>query len=534
MIWRGATLFVWCWALGCSLGAAGRSSPPNVVFIVMDDMRPELGCYGRDHVVSPNIDRLADRGMVFQRAYCQQSICNASRASVMTGLRPDSTGVWDLHTHFREKVPDVVTLPQHFKNHGYYTQAIGKIYHPAFPGKAIGSDLGDPPSWSEPIWMGGPRYYYSPLGEKLTRGVYAKKTGKTGPELEEWKTDFLRSLATEAPDVPDNVLYDGQVGDRSVAALEKFAAADHAQPFFLAVGFLKPHLPFIAPKRYWDLYDPRELDLTPLRTPPSGVPIPAVDVVLDELRDSYPWDVRVDPVTGQPVSEDAVYDMPAEGELLPEQERRLLHGYYACVSFVDAQVGRITAALEDLGLADDTIVVVWGDHGYHLGELSLWSKFTNFELGTRSPLVIHDPRVTAPTHTTDALVEFIDIYPGLCELAGLPLPPHLEGESLAPLVRDPRAGGKSAAYSQYPRRDLMGYSVKTDRFRYTEWREESGAGAVVGVELYDHTIDPDETVNRASEVSHASHRESMATVLARQWPRTPFPETRRNSTPVAP
>ena len=175
--------------------SAAASKRPNVVFIVMDDMRPELGCYGRDHVVSPNIDRLAERGMLFKRAYCQESICNASRASVMTGLRPDSTGVYDLVTHFREKVPNVVTLPQHFKQHGYYTQAIGKIYHPAFPGKAIGSDLGDPPSWSEPIWMGGPRYYYSPLGEKLTRGVYGEKTGKTGANLEDWKNDFLRSLA---------------------------------------------------------------------------------------------------------------------------------------------------------------------------------------------------------------------------------------------------------------------------------------------------------------------------------------------------
>ena len=184
-------------------GLLATAERPNVVFIVMDDMRPELGCYGREQVISPNIDRLGDQGMVFKRAYCQQSICNASRASVMTGLRPDSTGVWDLHTHFREKVPDVVTLPQHFKQNGYHTQAIGKIYHPAFPGKAIGSDLGDAPSWSVPAWLGGPRYYYSPLGQRLTRGVYEKKTGTSGAATDEWKDDFLRSLATEAPDVPD-------------------------------------------------------------------------------------------------------------------------------------------------------------------------------------------------------------------------------------------------------------------------------------------------------------------------------------------
>ena len=303
-----------------------------------------------------------------------------------------------------------------------------------------------------------------------------------------------------------------------MTALRGFATDDDDSPFFLAVGFLKPHLPFIAPKRYWDLYDPTTLEITKLRNPPTGAPVPATNVVLDELRDSYPWDVRVDPQTGQPVSDDAVYDMPAAGELLPEQERRLLHGYYACVSFVDAQVGKITAALTELGLADDTIVVVWGDHGYHLGELSLWSKFTNFELGTRSPLVIHDPRIETTVHDTDALVEFIDIYPGLCELAGLPPPSHLQGESFAPLLRAPDHPGKTAAYSQYPRRDLMGYSVKTDRFRYTEWREDAGAGAVVGAELYDHAADPDETVNRVEMPAYATHQHSLAGLLAQQWP----------------
>lgn len=503
-----------------AFAAAKSSDRPNVVFIAMDDMRPELGCYGRDHVVSPNIDRLAGKGMVFQRAYCQQSVCNPSRASVMTGLRPDSTGVYDLVTHFREKVPDVVTLPQHFKNNGYHTQAIGKIYHPAFPGKAIGSDLGDAPSWSVPAWLGGPRYYYSPLGQKLTRGVYEKKTGKSGAAADDWKDDFLRSLATEAPDVSDNTLYDGQVADRSIAALQGFAADANAAPFFLAVGFLKPHLPFIAPKRYWDLYDPAKLEITSLRHPPKNVPAPAIDVVLDELRDSYPWDVRVDPKTGQPVSGDAVYDMPGKGDLLPEQERRLLHGYYACVSFVDAQVGKITAELDRLGLAENTIVVVWGDHGYHLGELSMWSKFTNFEIGTRSPLVVYDPRIDPPRHATDAIVEFIDIYPGLSELAGLPLPGHLEGTSFAPLMHNPELPGRAAAYSQYPRRDLMGYSVKTDRFRYTEWRQEMGHGATVGIELYDHARDPDETVNRAHETDYTAWHDEMAGLLARQWPQT--------------
>jgi arylsulfatase A-like enzyme len=516
-------------AASAAVPAHGRpEQPPNVLFIVMDDMRPELGCYGRDHVVSPHIDRLGSQGMVFRRAYTQLSLCNPSRASVMTGLRPDSTGVHDLLTHFRTKVPDVVTLPQHFRVNGYHTLAFGKIYHPAFHGKAIGSDLGDPDSWSEPIWMGEPRYYYSPLGEKLTREVYAKKTGKTGAELEEWKTDFLRSLATEAPDVPDEALYDGQVTERSIEALRRLAPRARGddgvrQPFFLAAGFLKPHLPFIAPKRYWDLYDPTKLELTHLRRPPVDVPAPAIDVVLDELRQSYPWDVRVDPATGQPVSEFAVYDMPSKGELLPEQERRLLHGYYACVSFVDAQVGKMVAALEELDLAKDTIVVVWGDHGFHLGELSLWSKFTNFEVGTLSPLIVYDPRVRPSQNETDALVELVDIYPGLVELAGLPVPSHLEGTSFAPLLADPGRRWKEAAFSQYPRRDLMGYSVRTDRYRYTEWRQDAGRGEVVGVELYDHAVDPDESVNRAGGPDYRVTRERLANVLRDGWRALPPP-----------
>ena len=305
--------------------------------------------------------------------------------------------------------------------------------------------------------------------------------------------------------------------------MRKFAANEDGSPFFLAVGFLKPHLPFIAPKRYWDLYDPTTLEITKLRNPPVGVPTPAIDVVLDELRDSYPWDVRVDAATGQPVSDDAVYEMPAKGELLPEQERRLLHGYYACVSFVDAQVGKITSELEKLGLAENTIVVVWGDHGYHLGELSLWSKFTNFELGTRSPLVVYDPRVRSPRHRTDALVEFVDIYPGLCDLAGLPQPADLEGTSFAPLLENPDRRWKEAAFSQYPRRDLMGYTVRTDRYRYTEWRQEEGRGATVGTELYDHAVDPDETMNRAQDPAYQAARAAMTLVLKQGWRAIPQP-----------
>lgn len=509
-------------SIGCvifSVLAIGKAAPdrPNVLFIVMDDMRPELGSYGEDHVVSPNIDRLAGEGMVYDRAYCQLSLCNPSRASVMTGLRPDSTGVYDLTTHFREKVPDVVTLPQQFKNHGYVTQAFGKIYHPAFPGHAIGSDLGDPASWSVPIWMGGPRYYYSPLGEKLTREVYRKKTGKSGGALEGWKEGFLRSLATEAPDVEDNVLYDGELTDRSIAALRRLADGQRGvggAPFFLAVGYLKPHLPFIAPKRYWDLYDPKEIELKGYREVPKGAPKIAVDVALDELRESYPWDVRVDPDTGRPVSEWATYDMPREGEIAPEQERRLLTGYYACVSFVDAQIGRLLDELDRLEIADNTVVVFWGDHGYHLGEQSLWSKFTNFEVGTRSPLIVRSPNSRAQGKRTAALVEFVDIYPTLCDLAGVPLPEHLEGLSFAPLLDFPGTPWKRAAFSQYPREEAMGYSVRTNSHRLTVW----GAGTdQEEIELYDYSDEKGERVNVAGRPENRRIVASMKELLNQGW-----------------
>ncbi len=496
-------------------------APVNVLFIAVDDLRPSLGCYGVTEVHSPNLDKLASRGLVFRRAYAQQAICNASRASLMTGLRPDTIGVHDLTTHFRTKVPDVVTLPEHFKRQGYHTQALGKIYHPAFHGFAIGSDMGDAQSWSVPIWMGGPRYYYSPLGEKLTREVYARKTGKSGAALEEWKTDFLRSLSTEAPDVPDSTLYDGELTDRSIGVLRALAedqrASSGAKPFFLAVGYLKPHLPFIAPKRYWDLYDPARLSLPPNSEPPEAVPPVAVAVPMQELRESYPVDVKVDSVTARPIDRWSTFAMPSESEIPPEQQRRLLHGYYACIGFVDAQIGRLLAELDRLGLAEKTIVVVLGDHGMHLGENGQWGKLTNFEAATRVPLIIAAPGARAPGTATDALVELVDLYPSLCDLAGLPRPARLEGHSFADLVHEPDRPGKDAAISQYPRGDVMGYSLRTRRYRFTRWPAGQATGGIEALELYDHAADPGETVNLAGRAEYEPVIERLAARLDAGW-----------------
>lgn len=538
---------------GTSLVAGARAgatqATPNVLFITVDDLRPELGCYEKPHVVSPHIDKLAARGVVFQRAYSQQAICNASRASFLTGLRPDSTGVYDLVTHFRKKVPDVVTLPQLFKNHGYHTQAIGKIYHPAFSGFGIGSDLNDPVSWSEPQWLGGPRYYFSPLGVKLAREAFetamnspraselhwikealkAREAARSNPAAvvvareDEWTTVNVRALATEAPEVSDDTLYDGQVAVRAIAALRQqkqrqdAAPVGGTPPLFLAVGFLKPHLPFIAPRKYWDLYDPDKLAIAANPGPPYDVPAPALDTGLDELRDTYPVDVRV-PAPGENGAENAMpYSLLKGAPLTREQMIQLRRGYYACVSYVDAQVGRIVAELERLDLAKDTIIVLVGDHGFSLGEHGLWGKLTNFEDSTRSPLIIAAPGRAAGGGRSPALVELVDVYPTLCDLAGLPKPDRLEGTSLVPLLADPGSEWKTAAFSQYPRKGLMGYSMRTDRYRYTVWQSTDDAQVNAGTELYDHTIDPAETMNLARLPQNAALVAALDAQLKRGW-----------------
>lgn len=510
---------------------------PNVILITIDDLRPELGCYGNAIVQTPHLDALAQRGTVFLRAYAQQALCAPSRASLFTGLRPDSTGVHDLVTHFRQKVPDVVTLPEKFKRHGYHAISIGKTYHPAFAGLGIGSDLGDAASWSEPAWLGPPRYYYSPTGVKLAQEAYrqALAAGPNAPNWarevaarhvmdprepgpDDWTKVNVRILATEAPEVDDEELYDGEVATRATAALRRLHAARSSggQPFFLAVGFLKPHLPFVAPKRYWDLYDPAKLAPAPVQQAPKDAPVIALAVPLDELRDTYPKDIIVPApgVTGD--GADSLYDLP-RGELSPGQQVNLLRGYYACVSFIDAQVGKILRELDHLGLADDTIIVVVGDHGFHLGHLGLWGKMTNFEDATRSPLIIVSPRAKSPGHHSEALVELVDVYPTLCELAGIDAPEHAEGVSLAHVLDDSAATVKSAAFSQYPRGDVMGYSLRTHRYRFTSWRKAAGAGEPIAEELYDHLTDPNETINLAVRPESKPTVVLLSQVLEAGW-----------------
>ncbi len=440
---------------------AARKS--NVLFISVDDLRPTGGAYGDSFVRTPHMDALAGRGVVFNRAYAQQAVCSPSRTSLLTGRRPDATRVYDLTTHFRRTIPDVVTLPQHFKQHGYHTQSFGKIYHNV--------DLEDAPSWSVASSLPVPK---NP-DETDADPSPSSRNPRTG-----------RGPAWRSPDVADETLFDGRIAGKAIEVMRGVKE----KPFFLAVGFTKPHLPFVAPKKYYDMYPLEKVKLPANPFPPKDVPRVAL-ADFGELR--------------------AYADIPEKGALSERQARELIRGYYAATSYVDAQIGRVLDELDRTGLRDNTIVVLWGDHGYQLGEHGLWNKHTNFEIATRSPLIISASGVTKAGKNTDALVELVDVYPTLVELAGLPLPQGLEGISLVPLLHSPKMNWKRAAFSQYPRGGhVMGYSIRTERYRYTEWSEPGKVP--VGVELYDHERDAAENVN----IAHLPEHNTIVAELSRQ------------------
>ncbi len=463
---------------------------PNILFISVDDLRPDLGCYGNPVIKTPNIDRLAGQGTVFTRAYCQQALCNPSRASLMTGLRPDTLKVWDQATHFRKFNPDVVTLPQHFKNHGYESYGIGKIYHPG---------LYDPISWSSPQpEIRIKSFYRSPVTQRrqLNREIEARKQGKS----EEWIRSVLLGPATEEYAGQDRDYLDGVVTDM---AIRKLKDLKKKTPFFLAVGFYRPHLPFVAPKKYWKLYDREKIPLATNDFLPEGAPLFAIND-MSELA-------CYEGLAGIP--------RPTENRLPEPLARLLKHGYYACVSFVDAQVGRLIRGLEKQGFIENTIILLFGDHGWKLGEHRSWGKKTNYEIDTRSPLIISSPGHSPSVQSTDALVEFVDIYPTLSEMAGLSLPSRTEGTSMVSLLENSDLIWKTAAFSQFPRGfmgRIMGHTMRTDRFRYVEWKEWIG-GKIVSQELYDHHSDPDENINIAARPENEDLVSRLSEMLRDGW-----------------
>lgn len=437
---------------------------PNILFIAVDDLRTELNCYGEQHMHTPNIDRLAAQGTLFERAYCQQAVCAPSRNSLMTGLRPDALGIYDLQTFFREKVPGVITLPQHFINNGYHSEGMGKIYHTGH------GNSDDSLSWSIPRW--NMREKIGQL-EKITSG------DTVGLERDFPLINGLKLPWYSSPQ-PEEHMTDAMV---AAHAVERIAALKDSA-FFLAVGFVKPHLPFVAPKKYWDLYDPDQIQI-PERKVPGGMP----EVALHNFGELRKY-----------------HGIPAEGPLDDETSRNLIHGYYASVSMIDAQVGKLLDALEENGLMDNTIIVLWGDHGWKLGDYGGWCKHTNMEMDVNAPLIFSAPGMNQG-QTTQSLAEFVDIYPTLCDLAGLDKPSHLEGQSLLPIIQDPLAEVNKVAISQYPRgpslgydqkSELMGYSIRTDRYRFTRWQKYEYPDEVVALELYDHSASKTAEVNLAT------------------------------------
>jgi iduronate 2-sulfatase len=445
------------------LAHAAETKRPNVLFIAVDDLRPEVNASGSNVIKTPNLDRIAARGTTFDRAYCQQAVCSPSRSSLMTGRRPDATRVWDLETHFRTALPDAATVAQYFKNHGYHSMSMGKIFHGGFD---------DPQSWSVPSQYPKSPQYASEAALKMQNDP--ANTDKKGR---------ARGPAVEDADVPDDTYADGKIARLAVKTLGELKQS--TKPFFLAVGMLKPHLPFVAPKKYWDLYDPAKIYVPAFQKLPAGAP----------------------GFVGHTNGELASYaDIPKNGVIDDALARRLRHGYYAAISYMDAQVGLVLDALEKEGLADNTVIVLWGDHGWQLGEHGLWHKHTNFEVSARSPLIISAPGQKAVGRKSLSLAEFIDIYPTLADLCGLPKPKDVEGVSLKPVLDDAAASVRPVAISQYPRSDggksLMGYSIRDDRWRLTLWRDRKD-NSIHATELYDEVSDPHETVNVATKPEHA-------------------------------
>jgi len=463
-----------------ALGARGRAAEPkpNVLLICVDDLKPVLGAYGDALVKSPHLDRLARRGVLFQRAFCNQAVCAPSRNALLTGRRSTSLGIYDLGTNFRHAAPDAVTLPQYFKQHGWRAEALGKIFHVGH------GNHEDPASWSRPHWS--PRTSGLGGGYALPQNRPPRRTREEArfanvPSAEAAK--LPRGAPTECADVPDHTYADGLIADEAIRRLGA-AKATPAEPFFLAVGFHKPHLPFVAPKQYWDLYDRASFQPHPHQTPPEGAPAFA-PTTWGELRQYS--------------------DIPETGPLTSEQQRLLLHGYHAAVSYMDAQLGRVLDELDRLGLAATTIIVLWGDHGWHLGDHGMWCKHTNYEQAARIPLIVCAPGVTPPATRSAALVESVDLYPTLCELAGLAVPADLDGASFLGALKNPAtAPTKDAVFHVYPRSprglgDLIGRAVRTARYRLIEWKPAGAPSNTAILELYDYQTDPDETKNLVHE-----------------------------------
>jgi len=444
---------------------------PNVLLICIDDLKPRIGCYGDPLAQTPSMDRLAKRGVLFERAYCNQAVCSPSRNALLVGLRPQSLGIYDLPTNFRKGSPNAISLPQHFKANGYFTQSFGKIFHVGH------GNTDDAASWSTES--------YKPKGRNYQLADNQKAVNSK---------DGTKAAAFESADAPEELYNDWNIAQAAIEAMTEKSKSD--QPWLMAVGFLKPHLPFVAPKKYWDLYDPNKIELAAYQQAPDGAPAYAPQNS-GELR--------------------AYSNMPNQGPIPDSLQRELIHGYLASVSFTDHQIGRLLSRLDQLGLTESTIVVLWGDHGWHLGDHGMWCKHSNYEQATRIPVIVSAPG-KAQGAASKSMIESVDIYPTLCELVGIDTPSLLDGKSFAGVLDKPSQSHRDHTIQVYPRSkqgvgQVLGRSIRTDRYRLVQWKAWDAPEQSSDWELYDYQTDPLETKNLADQEPQvvASMRELLAT-----------------------
>lgn len=496
---------------GCNNESQEETSKRNILFISIDDLRPTLGVYDDPFAVTPNLDQFAAEGMTFRNTYCQAAVCAPSRASLMTGLRPDSTRVWHLGDEFRKINPATVTMPQFFHQNDYHTVNIGKIFHNYMP---------DSVSWDEPDlrpaqfvrdnWLNrdGETFY---VNEEIQKSQVIKRDSLLKLRPIRYADGWNTGPAWEMADVHDSLYYDGAQTELTKRTLTRLAKMD--KPFYLGLGFFRPHLPFAAPKKYWDLYDSETLPLPKSPDIPAGAPIFTMNSMY-ELRhyDNFNH-------IGHPTD----YKMNAD------TARILKHGYYASVSYVDALFGQLVSHLKEIGIYNNTIIIVFGDHGWKLGDQNSWGKMTNYNIDLKVPMMVRYPDQEKRGVQTFAITELVDVFPSLLELAGIEVPDYLQGHSFVPLLENPDLTWKKAAFSQFHRRPkvtpdggrYMGYSINTDKYHYIEWYTwdhiAGERGDFVTSELFDSVSDSNETTNLYENEDYNDVVEELSDQLVAGW-----------------
>ena len=488
------------------------SKKPNILFISIDDLRPTLGVYGDSIAITPNIDKLASEGATFRNTFCQSAVCAPSRASLMTGLRPDATRVWHLGNKFRKINPATVTMPQHFSKFGYHTVNIGKMFHNYMP-DSISWDEPDlrPARYLRPEWLGrdGETFYISKAVQK-SQVIKRDSLLKLRPirYADGWNT----GPAWEAADVHDSLYYDGAQNELTKKTLSRLATMD--QPFYMGLGFFRPHLPFVAPKKYWDMYQREQIPLANNPELSADAPLFSMNSMY-ELRHYDGFGHIGHPTSSFRMNEDTA--------------RILKHGYYASVSYVDALLGDLISHMKELGIYENTIIIVWGDHGWKLGEHNSWGKMTNYNIDLQVPMIIRYPNQENRGVQTFSITELVDMFPTLCELADVEIPNYMQGSSLIPLLKNPDLPWKKAAFSQFHRRPkvsadgkrYMGYSLNTSTHHYIEWyhwnHKTGNKGEYVTAELYHRKNDPHEKRNISQEEENIELVKTLSNQLAEGW-----------------